>query len=218
MNPFLLIFSIISLFISKQKNAQADSVTAKVDGVTYHAVLNDDESISIKTSIGKTVLHLRKNELHLDYEAFGKFEFVDFNGDGYKDLYIEYLSNIPDRGDLILYDKRSKSFIKVKDFPDYPESIRIPNTNVYYSYHRSGCADSDWDSDLYKITNYKIVKIGNISGRDCGDDEKQGVFIYKINGHNERMVETRSIQALNGFKDTKWGFLAIYWKNNYKKF
>ncbi|RZL18590.1 MAG: hypothetical protein EOO96_26960 [Pedobacter sp.] len=81
--------------------------------------------------------------------------FVDYNGDGYKDILIEYMTNIPGVKDLLLYDVANKTFKKVLDFQDYPSTQRLVHTKYYYSYHRSGCADLNWDSDLFYIENYK---------------------------------------------------------------
>gem|GEM_PF-5245252 len=34
-----------------------------------------------------------------------------------------------------------------------PPPQRINGTHYFYSYHKSGCADMDWDSDLFYIHN-----------------------------------------------------------------
>jgi hypothetical protein len=130
---------------------------------------------------------------------------------------IKYLSNVPERCDLFLYDKKTKQFVKIKNFREYPDPKRIPKTTCYYSYHRSGCADMDWDSDLFKIVDFKIVKIGNIAGRTC-DDIDNGIFIYRLSNHKKTLVKKFTINVINSYNDTKWGFIAGYWKNNYQKF
>ena len=214
MNLFLIIFS---LLLSKHP-AKKDTIstTAIVDGVFYKAVVNNDQSVSIKLNSGKEVFHIDSKDL--DSEEFAKLEFSDFNGDGYKDLLIRYRSNVPDISDLILFNKNTRRFVKVKDFEDYPDPKRIPNTSLYYSYHRSGCSDNNWDSDLFKIIDFHVVKLGNISANACDDEAPKGIFIYKINRSSEKLIKKLSIQAPDGYNDTKWGFIAHYWKSNYKKF
>jgi hypothetical protein len=193
-----------------------EATSAKIDGVRYKAIYkSSDWSISIVKPNGKIVLYL-KNTDYYD-EGFSSFKFVDFNRDGYKDLFIEHMSNVPARCDLLLYDKRSKKFVLIKDFPDYPAPEKLKGTDLYYSYHRSGCADSNWDSDLFKIINNKIIKIGNISGLDCGDKEV-GVFISKIQGSKEQLIRKYPISEIEKYKNHKWGFIKKYWKRNYRKF
>jgi hypothetical protein len=212
---FLLIF--FSLLFPKQTPQNyTQYTTAKVDGVFYKAIVNKDLSVSIVLQDGKTVCHIESKDL--DFDGIEQLEFTDFNGDGYKDLFIIHQSNVPDIRELLLYSKHLKRFVKVNRFSNYQDPKRIPNTTFYYSYHRSGCADFDWDSDLFTIVNFKIVKIGNISGRACEDDKNKGIFVYRMGNHKKMFVKRFSIQEIGNYKDTKWGFIEDYWKKNYKKF
>jgi hypothetical protein len=106
----------------------------------------------------------------------------------------------------------------IKEFPNYPDPQKLKGTNLYYSYHRSGCADMNWDSDLFKIVNNKIIKIGNISGLGCERDEKLGVFISRIKGAKELQIKKYPISEIEKYKDYKWGFIKQYWTRNYQKF
>lgn len=146
-------------------------------------------------------------------------QFVDFNGDGYKDILIDYMTNIPGISDLLLYDKGIKSFKKVVDFQDFPAAKRIGDTDYYYSYHRSGCADLDWDSDLFYIKDDQTIGIGNISGRQCGDTGlKDGIYIFKTVADVKTQIDHLPINTIKEYKDFKWGFIEQYWKKNYKRF
>lgn len=210
--------SLIALILTISANslfAQKDTYkTARVDGILYKAIYNaSDGKISILKSNGEMVSRINS----WDYLSFDSFKFTDFNEDGYKDLLVEYISNVPGVCELLLYDKRTKKFVQVKDFPDYPAPEKLNGTSLYYSYHRSGCADSNWDSDLFKIINNKIIKIGNISGMDCGGKEV-GVFISKIKGTKERLIKKYPIKEIEKYKNYKWGFIEQYWKRNYRKF
>ncbi|WP_121809661.1 XAC2610-related protein [Mucilaginibacter kameinonensis] len=194
--------------------AQEDTyktVKAQVDGVPYRAIYKtSDLSISIVSRDGKISL-IRQSDYGLS-----SFKFIDFNDDGYQDLLIEYMSNVPGVCELALYDKRAKKFVLVDNFSEYPDPQKLRGTFLYYSYRRSGCADSDWDSDLFKIINNKVVKIGNISGRGC--DEEPGIFISKTEGREKIIIKKYPIDVIEKYKNYKWGFIKQYWERNCQKF
>jgi hypothetical protein len=215
---FLFSFLIALVNPGIKNNSALTTANANVDGVNYRAILYGDQSISIKNG-DKTILHIKRADLYVTFEHFAGLEFKDFNGDGYPDLVVNYKSNIPGRCDLMLYDKRSKQFKQVSGFPEYPASIKIPNSVFYYSYHKSGCGDMDWDSDLYKIVNYKIVSVGTIAGRGCeGSTEPQGISIFRKAGKKEHLVKKQPITELSKYNGNKTAFIDQYWKANYMKF
>jgi len=165
------------------------------------------------------LLNNKGDTLYQDSVYSPQQKFVDFNGDGYKDILIEYMTNVPGIEDLLLYDKTKSTYKKVIDLQQFPSAERIGNSNYYYSYHRSGCADMDWDSDLFYIENYKTIKIGNISGNECGDTGvKDGIYISKVQGEKQTEIAKLPISTIKRYKDYKWGFIKQYWHKNYKKF
>lgn len=218
MNRLLLIFSLI--FFASVTFAQTSSqiraiCKARINGINYKAICFDDERIIVKNGSGKTVLKLEE----YDTAGFNNFQFTDFNGDGYKDLMVDYLTNVPRICNLYVYQKASGQFVKIDGFDKYPAPLRIKGAKVFYSYHRSGCADSNWDSDLFIIKNYKPVKLGNISGNECGNSGiKDGIYIHKFKSGKEVLYKTMPISTINRYKDYKWGFIASYWKKHYKEF
>lgn len=159
-----------------------------------------------------------KNDTVFKLNELGNGEFLDFNKDGYKDIYIGYMTNVPGIYDLALFDTLSNTFKIVENFSSYPASQKLNKTNLYFSYHRSGCADSNWDSDLFIIKDYKTYKIGNISGHGCENDEKNGIYIYKIIDSKEKMIRSFSITVIEKYKKYKWGFIEDYWSKNYNLF
>jgi len=210
------IFSILSFKGIAQTNAIGLPLKARavIDGISYKAIVNKDTSVSIVSGNGKSA---RKVHLSLDYSTISSFKFEDFDGDGFKDIFIEFFSNLPGDCDVYLYNPSRKNFTHVTDIGRYPSAIKIIGTKYYYSYHRSGCADEDWDSDLFFIKDFKAIRIGNISGNAC-DENNPGVFISRIIGNNKKMVEKFNVHILEKYKSQKWGFIDSYWKKNYRKF
>jgi hypothetical protein len=184
--------------------------TATIDGIQYKAIF--------KTNDDFYILDSNENIVFKSNVYSRSFEFVDFDNDGMKDILFNYNSNIP-INDLLLYDINNKGFTPVEDFSKYPEPIKIKGTKYFYSYHKSGCADMIWDSDLFFIQNFRAVPLGYISGDGCIDEEeKGGIYIYKIKGDKKTLFKTFDIETINKFTDNKWGFIKDFWTNNYMDF
>jgi hypothetical protein len=147
---------------------------------------------------------------------YSNYEFKDFNGDFYKDLLLYQSTNTPGMMNLFIYVPSTKKFRRVKNSDEFPAPEKIPGTKCYYSYHKSGCADENWDSDLFFIQGFKAVKIGNISGIGCGD--KDGIYISKVRGNRESLIKTLPIKTIENYKEYKWGFIRNYWAKYYKAF
>lgn len=186
--------------------------TASILGETYIAIYKTNDTLYVLSSKADTILKVP--DLHPN------FEFDDFNGDGLKDIRIHYMSNVPAIQDLLLFDKSKRNFKLVENFSDFPDPNPVKGTKYYYSYHRSGCADMNWDSDSFFIENFKAVRIGNIAGRQCDnrDGEKDAVYIHKVRGDKEKLFKTLPIDTIWKYKDFKWGFIQEYWTKNYKLF
>ena len=212
----ITVFSILPFKGITQTNAYGLPLRAHavVDRIVYKAVVNKDTSVSIVIGTGQSKKMIR---LPIDYSAVSSFKFKDFNNDGFKDIFIEFFSNTPGDCDLYLYNPALKGFTHVAGISSYPAPIKIPGTKYYYSYHHSGCADENWDSDLFFIKNYKVVCIGNISGDACNLTEP-GIFIYRERGDNHKLVKRFKINVIEKYKGYKWEFIERYWKKNYQKF
>ena len=132
-----LIIPLIFMCCSAFSQVKNDSIASeRVDGQVYKAVYESSGNLSIYGDKNKRVLLVNAKDLYL--EDFWRLKFQDFNNDGFKDIIIGYYSNVPARSDLVLYDPRARKFVQIKDFPDYPDAIRLKGTNLFYSYHRSG--------------------------------------------------------------------------------
>jgi hypothetical protein len=148
------------------------------------------------------------------------FEFKDFNGDGFDDIRIYYLTNMPDIQDLFLFDVQKRNFEQVTGFSDFPKPLPIPGTMYYYSYHRSGCSDLNWDSDLFYIENFRAVRIGNISAYGCNNrDVKDGIYIYKVKDEVKTLYQRLPVSTIMmDSKDDKWIFIRDYWVKKLSNF
>ncbi|MBX2926032.1 MAG: hypothetical protein KF746_27805 [Chitinophagaceae bacterium] len=185
--------------------------TAKVAGKKYIGYIND-QTYYLLNSNGDTLI--KKTDFYLDTE------FKDFDKDGYQDIMLHHSGNTPMALDLFMYSPVTGKFKEVRNFREFPAPDRINGTNLYYSYHKSGCADMNWDSDLFYIQDFRAIKIGNIAGRQCGNSNgvKDAIYIYKVRGINRKLYKTLPISTLEKYKDFKWGFIQKYWARNYKMF
>mgnify|MGYP006194235081 FL=1 len=163
------------------------------------------------------ILNSKRDTIYIhDGFASNGFEFEDFDKNGVLDIRLNHITNVGGISELIFYDKNNKKFKPVKDFENYPSPIKIKSSEYYYSYERAGCADYNWESNLFYISDYKCVKIGNIIGKGCGYEKRNGIFINKI--INDKEVEIKWIKRDEGYYEDKWEFIENYWTRNYLKF
>jgi hypothetical protein len=179
--------------------------TTTILGETYFGYGTNEYKLFVLNSRGDTIL----NQPDLYFE----FEFVDFNHDSLDDIVVHYLSNVPAIQDLLLFDKTKMGFTTVRNFEKFPDPKPIPGTDYYYSYHRSGCADKFWDSDLFYINDFATVLVANISGNEC--EGEKGVVVSKMIDGEKKVVEKFPVEVLEKFENYKWGFIADYWTKNY---
>jgi hypothetical protein len=206
-----------AVLVNEKKNGELVSDTILKTLTKY---VNDERYIINYTSSYELFIIKSKNDtIYKEADSAPDFEFKDFDGDGYKDINLYYMTNVPGIQNLLLYDKIDKTFKTVNDFSYFPSPHRINNTKFYYSYHRNGCADMNWASDLFYIENFKAIKIGSIFGYECENSGIQdGIYIYKVNNNKKALLEEIPIRTLKKYEDHKWGFMKEYWIRNYKKF
>jgi len=113
----------------------------------------------------------------------------------------------------MMYNPKIKKFQFIEKFFNFPNATYIDKTNRYYSYHRSGCADMLWDSDLFYIEDNKAIQLGNIHGDECGLNT---ISITK--NDKQKDIKVISTKILDGYKDGKFGFIDNYWKEHYQEF
>lgn len=185
-------------------------------------LINDNQKFIVKhfrddnLDFSLLILNEKFDTIYKHFDYIDEYEILDFNEDGFKDLRLDYITNTPDVIDIVLFDSNSKRFEIVKDLGYYPSSFKIKNSNYYYSYHRAGCSDLNWESDLFYIKDYRCIKIGNISGRGCNYEKRNGIFINKIVDKKE--IEINWIKRDTGYYEDKWEFIENYWTKNHLKF
>lgn len=168
---------------------------------------------------GETPFFILNESLDTVYkhdEWVTKAQFVDFNHDGFDDVLVDYMGNVPGFSDLLLFDPGSNEFRIVKGFTNFPVPTHIEGAEAYYSYHRSGCAGSNWDSDLFLLEDFKAIRVGNISGVGCSSGGKTGIFISKVDGAEKQLI--KEILREPGYYEDKWDFISSYWSKNHQQF
>jgi hypothetical protein len=181
--------------------------TATISGKRYRGQL-DQWGFYVTKSKYDTVLNLE--------DSYFDFQFKDFNKDGFKDIFLDWGGNIPDRYTLYLFIPLTGKFKEVKNFSDFPLAKPLPGTHYYYSYNSSGCADDAWISHLFYIKNYSAIEVGEIIGDGCGIDDH--IDIFKVVNNKESLIKRLPLNTIEKYKDNKWGFIKAYWLKNYRKF
>jgi hypothetical protein len=219
---FSLIFFIFFTFYSTalksnvhlQNTSQIQVDTLVINSQYYIQILKDNRFNCLLSIKGDTIV---KSE---DY--YFKVEFLDINEDGYKDIRVFVISNTPNQCDNYLFDLNLKIFKVIHDC--LLDLKKIKGTDFFYTYNRAGCSDSNWESYLGKIENYKFINYGYIYGQGCDYETKdnlQVINIYEVdNSFNDekKLIKKLPYQKYIKQFDEKWDFIVNYWTNNYKIF
>jgi hypothetical protein len=188
--------------------------TLKIDSQKFTVVQNDPRDYK---SMNLSILNSKKDTVYIhDGFATNGFKFEDFDGNGITDIRLLQITNVGGISELIFYDNIHKIFKPVKNFDNFPQPSKIKGTKYWASYHRSGCADLNWGSELFKIENFEAIKLGEIEGLGCEDEKENGIFVYKIK--NDLKTRVYAENRKPGFYNDKWDFIKNYWNRNFKKF
>lgn len=178
------------------------------NGIIFETCLKQYDLFTLKSSTGDI---LYKNDNNPS-----EYLLTDFNEDGYLDIELHFMTNVPGINELLIFDPEFKSFKEIENFSSFPSSLKIKGTDLFYSYHRSGCADANWDSDLFYFKENIAIKIGNIHAIECDNENDNGIYIYKVNGENKKQIKLIPIEKKDF--DNKWDFIEKYWTENYTEF
>jgi hypothetical protein len=204
-----LLFTVFILVLNNYNELKAQNIKTAIVGGKHFVGQLDQLSFYVIKSKRDTVLNLPQAD-------YFDFKFKDFNKDGYKDIYLEWGGNTPERYTLYLFVPSTGKYKELKNFSDFPSANSLAGTPYYYSYYPSGCADAAWGSHLFYIKNYSAIKIGKIKGDGCGIDDR--IDIFKVANNKETLVKRLPLNTIEKYKVKKWGFIKAYWLKNYKKF
>lgn len=194
----------------------------KNNNLSFHIKAeNIDSSLVLLSATSETVTFVIDT---IDRKGLYYVKFIDFDHNGNSDILIDYIGNNSTYS-LYLFDSVKNSFRNIEDYARFPDAIQLKsNNNYYYSYHRAGCADMNWVSDLFKIENFKIVHVGHIYGQGCDfeiEENPQSIKAYKITDSTEEnniLIESLSFTKYIHQNSDKWDFIEKYWNKNYSKF
>jgi hypothetical protein len=222
MNKYLLIVFVIfgatNLFGQDRKS----DTTFVISKQTFRFQTKDVNADQVTLTIFRNSEIIKTDTL--DAGGLSNLQFPDFDNDGNKDIMLTYLGNNFTYY-LYLFDKTNNEFKFVDGFDRFPEAMQLKtNPKYYYSYHRAGCADMNWVSDLFYIDNFKSIHIGHIYGQGCDFEVKENpqvIDIYKITDNkekNRKLIE--KLPYLINIPDfcDKWDYIEKYWNANYGKF
>lgn len=187
--------------------------------LSMHDTLIANETFRIERYDNDELLILnQRDSILLTASAQGVLdtEFIDFDEDGFLDIKLNLVTNVPSISNLALFNPATRSFEWVKDFDFFPAAQKIKNTSFYYSYSPSGCADLDWESELFLMKNYTITTLGKMVVTGCEDNAFIGVKIYKCNPDYDSLVKT--VYGEPGYNEGKFEFIETYWQSNYQLF
>lgn len=189
-----------------------DIGSIQMDGRSYDVVHASD-----------TLFILFQDAVVFKHEAFtSSIELIDFDEDGLQDIMLHYNTNVPDIRDLIRYSSEARSFRMVEAFSRFPAPTKIPGCVCYYSYHRSGCADLNWDSDLFIIENSSAIRLGNINGNGCDYDNPDPMIRVSMIGIDEEpllpLIDSLPIDSAWSYAGLKWEFIEKYWNREHPRF
>lgn len=188
--------------------------TLKIYDKFFTVIQNDPRN---EKQMNLFILNSKEDTIY-DHDGYATngFEFEEFDKDGILDIRLFQITNVGGISELIMFDKSISTFREIINFDNFPEPTKIKNSNLWYSYHRSGCADINWGSELFKIVNYKAIEIGDIEGIGCEGEDINGIFTYKVNGNKKTKMYSEKREP--GYYNDKWDFIEKYWNKNYKKF
>lgn len=222
MKIYLFIILSISLTINTIAQSHSFDTTLIIKGHSYRIVNTDIDKDFISMTVYRDSKKITIDTL--ESGGLANIEFADFNKDQNPDIMVSYFGNNPTYF-LYLFDSKTQRFRNIEGYLKYPDAVQLKNDpDLYYSYHRAGCADMNWVSDLFMIVDFKAVQLGHIYGQGCDfkvNENPQIIEIYKVIANNERnkklLEKLPYLKFIPDFGD-KWKFIEKYWNENYKKF
>lgn len=213
---------------SSTEPAKEDAKTKSGTGETYPLLIdtlkiNLEKFIVVqnhprdKKQMNLSIVNRNNDTVYIhDGSATNGFKFEDFDNNGVLDIRLYQITNVGGVSELIFFDTKNKIFKAIEYFDSFEEPIKIKNTKYWFSYHSSGCSDINWGSELFKIENFKAIRLGEIEGIGCENEKENGIFIYTVKGTSKKRIYSEKREP--GYYDDKWDFIGKYWNKNYPEF
>jgi len=218
---FLILSIIIAIYAKGRTLSNHNNRIAETENSNDSTQLENGYLVILNKE--KTCILLKKgiDTIFFQNDGMSRYYLEDFDNDGWNDLSIEYYTSIPDIKELFLYDPKSKTYRQVNDMTSFPASRKLID-NYYFSYRRSGCADANWISDLFKIVDYKIVFLAEIYGQGWEADtrsEPQKIELFKVaKNTKDSLLLEKKLPYIDESQVYKWNFIQDYWQKNYKNY
>lgn len=194
-NTLLLIFLIFqTLFFAQNKEViriNCDSIFhKKAYSVSLEFDPKDESWDETKTNVVFTFskkINGKEKIIHQEklFSKFKHFEFIDFNGDGIKDILVENISDVRSNltYNLFVVDFKNQKLRKIEGFDE------IKNPNYLEKYNLIDClvmSGRNWTS-FYKIEGNKVKDFGytisdgeDENGKDMEYDKNYALTLAKI--------------------------------------
>lgn len=186
-------------------------------GASIHltAISNSDTTALLKSRSGGVETLIDTLE---QATAIVSMEVIDFDKNGSADILLDYIGNNSTYF-LYLFDSTTSTFRNIDNYLSFPDGQQLDsNRQLYYSYHRAGCADLNWASDLFTIKDFNIIHLAHLYAEGCGG-EQEGISVYSvidINSDSTTLIET--IPYSGEENHDKWNILKKYWNENYSRY
>lgn len=133
LNLFLLIFILSCTDKSAKVSEISESIETTLSHDSLHTVEDENEPISYIDSLQINnkifIVFQSQNSIFITnntdtvfsfIENINGAEFKDFNEDGFIDIVIHYITNVPGIYDLALFNPKTEKFNLVQNFNDFP--------------------------------------------------------------------------------------------------
>lgn len=146
------------------------------------------------------------------------FTVIDFDKNGSTDILVDYIANNSECY-LYLFDSVDFKFKFVEGYVRFPAGEQLTsNPALYYSYHRAGCGDMDWVSDLFTIQDFSTIHLGQLYAEACDSSDPRQISMFKVLNNTDEEISLIERFPYPDTIDDKYEFIEEYWNKNYLKF
>jgi hypothetical protein len=177
-----------------------DRLVFRVDEGQFKCSVNaSEDGFSIRISKETAGEWIRQSRYFMRANYYEGIETLDWNEDGFEDIRVKFIDGCrPEyQNFLFLYDSIAKQFRNVEKYWWYCGSdgdpVRVTGTpGYYYNFTCWGCEGNEYESQLFRVVDYKIVVAGSMHINFC--EEPYEVTIFRHHGkHNEASEKIATI-------------------------